>query len=139
MRSYLVVVPPPLLDADSRIDAIPKPLQRQMLVTESAVERFVGRILPRLPWIDQRRVDARVGEPPQNGGGHELGSVVRTQKARGAVDAHQLREHLDDTARANAPGHIDRQALAGPFVHDGEALRVWPLAHVSKTKSYAHT
>ena len=35
VRSHLVVVPAPLLDADPRIDAIPKPLQRQMLVPES--------------------------------------------------------------------------------------------------------
>ena len=52
MRSDLVVVPPPLLDADLRIDAITKPLQAQVLVAELAVERFVGRILPRFPWVN---------------------------------------------------------------------------------------
>ena len=42
MRSNLVVVTPPLLDADLGFDAIPKPVQAQILVPKLAVERFVG-------------------------------------------------------------------------------------------------
>ena len=45
MRTDLVVVAPPLLRPDLGVDAIPKPLQRQELVAELAVERFVGAIL----------------------------------------------------------------------------------------------
>ena len=46
MRAHLVVVLPPLLDADPSLDAIPKPLHAQVLVAELAVERFVSAILP---------------------------------------------------------------------------------------------
>jgi hypothetical protein len=63
MRPDLVVVPAPLLDADFRFDAIPKPLQAEVLVSKLAVERFVGRILPWLTWVDVRGLDVRVGEP----------------------------------------------------------------------------
>ena len=60
MRTQFVVVLAPLLDADPGVDAIPEPLERQILVAELAVERFVGRILPRLPGINERRIDARL-------------------------------------------------------------------------------
>ena len=59
MRSPLVVVAPPLLDADAGVDAIPKPVQAEMFVSQLPVERFVGAMLPRLPGIDQRRLDLR--------------------------------------------------------------------------------
>ena len=91
MRPDLVVMPPPLLDADPRLDAIAKPIQGQILVAQSAVERFVGRILPRLAGIDQRRLDLRLHEPAQNRARHELRSIVGAQVARRPVDAHQLR------------------------------------------------
>ena len=53
----------PLLDPDLRVHAVPKPLKAQELIAELPVERFVGGILPRLPRVDQRRVNARVTEP----------------------------------------------------------------------------
>ena len=49
MRPDLVVVPAPRFDADLRVQAIAKPLQRQVLVAELPVERFVGAVLPGLP------------------------------------------------------------------------------------------
>ena len=67
MRPHLVVVLSPLLDPDLRVHAVPKPLKAQELVAELPVERFVGGILPRLPRVDQRRVNTRVAEPAQNG------------------------------------------------------------------------
>ena len=73
---HLVVVLSSLLDPDRRVHAVPKPLEAQKLVAELPVERFVGGMLPRLPRVDQRRVNARVAEPAQDGGGHELRSVV---------------------------------------------------------------
>ena len=61
VRPDFVVMAAPLLDADLRIEAMTKPVQREELVAELAVERFVGAILPWLPWIDERGVDAGVG------------------------------------------------------------------------------
>ena len=66
MRPDLVVVPTPVLDHDLRIDTITKPLHRQALVAELAVEGFVGAVLPRLARVDQRRLDLLVSEPAQN-------------------------------------------------------------------------
>lgn len=45
----LVLVPPPVLDDDLRIDAIAKPLHRQTIIAELAVEGLVGTVLPNRP------------------------------------------------------------------------------------------
>ena len=80
MRPHLVVVLSPLFAPDLRVQAVPKPLEAQKLVAELSVEGFVGGILPRLPRIDQRRVNARVTEPAQDGGGDELRAVVPSER-----------------------------------------------------------
>src|SRR5687768_16027376 len=122
MGPHLVVVPPPLLDADLRVDAVAEPLQRQELVAELAVERFVGAILPRLAGIDERRLNLRCSGPSQDRTRDELRSVVRTQIPWGAVQTHELRHYLDDAARADPASHVDRQTFARPFVDDRQAL-----------------
>ena len=108
MRLHFVVVLSPRRDPDLRVHAVPKPLQAQELVAELPVERFVGGILPRLPRVDQRRVNARVTEPAQDGGGHALRPVVRPQVPRRAVHADELREDLDHPPGADAAGHVNR-------------------------------
>ena len=108
VRPHLVVVLSPLLDPDLRVQAVPKPLEAQKLVAEFSVEGFVGGILSRLPRIDQRRVNARVAEPAQDGGGHELRPVVRPPVPRRAVHADELREDLDHPTGADAAGHVNR-------------------------------
>jgi hypothetical protein len=55
MGSDFVVVASPGFGAHLRVGAIPKPLQRQMLVAELAVERFVRAVLPRFARIDASR------------------------------------------------------------------------------------
>ena len=50
MGPHLVVVPPPLLDADAGIDGVAEPLQAEALVAELPIEGFVGGILPGLTW-----------------------------------------------------------------------------------------
>lgn len=57
MRSNLVVVSAPSLGDDLCLGAASKPLEAQALVTKLVVKALVGRILPRLAWIDQRRID----------------------------------------------------------------------------------
>lgn len=52
MRSDFVVMTSKVIDADSRVE-----------LTKFAVERFGGRDLPRLVWIDQHSVDAGVSQP----------------------------------------------------------------------------
>jgi hypothetical protein len=48
MRPDVVVVATPRFDADLGFEAIPKPLQRQVLISELPVEGFVRSVLPRL-------------------------------------------------------------------------------------------
>ena len=109
VRSHVVVVPSPLHDPHLRVHAVPKPLQAQILVAELPVERFVGRILPRLPRLDERGFDLRLEQPPENRTRDKLGAVVGPEVTWGSVDAHELREHLDNAPGPNAAGHVDRE------------------------------
>src|SRR5215831_20813388 len=95
MRPRVVVVAPPGFNADPRVDAIAKPLQRQMLVAELPIEGFVGAVLPWFARIDEGRFDLRRLQPAQDRSGHEFGPVVGTQKLWRAVNADELREDLD--------------------------------------------
>lgn len=97
-------------------------MQAQILVAERAVERFVGRILPGLPRIHQRGGDLRVGEPPQNGAGDELRPLVRLVVSQRTVEAHQLREHLDDPA---GTGHGRLTATRGRGRRRGTCRPAW--------------
>ncbi len=80
MGPYRVVVLPPLFDADLRVDAVAKPLQREMFIPELPVERFVGAILPRLPGVDERRLDRRRLEPFENRPGDKLWPIVPSEE-----------------------------------------------------------
>ena len=68
MRPDVVVVATPRFDADLGFEAIPKPLQRQVLIAELPVEGFVCSVLPRFAGIDERRFDRRGLQPPQDSG-----------------------------------------------------------------------
>jgi hypothetical protein len=46
---------------------------------------------------------------------------------RRAVDAHELRQHLDDSLGSNAPSHIDDERISSPLVDDGQALQLLPV------------
>lgn len=46
MRSYLVVMAPPIRDDDSGLDPVAKPFQTEALVTQFAIETFGGAVLP---------------------------------------------------------------------------------------------
>ena len=135
MRSNLVVVTPVLLDDNLRIDSVSEPLHAQALIAELPVEGFVVAVLPGLAWIDVRGINVRLGEPLQNSSRYELRTVVGTQVLGAAVNADQLAQHLNDSSGSNAPGYVDRQALAAKLIYDRQALDLLPLAQASNTKS----
>jgi len=127
MRSDLVVVSAPLLDAHLRLRAMAEPLQRQVLISERPVEGFVGAVLPRLARVNERHLNLGRLQPAENGPCNELLPVVRAQVAWSAMDAHQLRQDLDDPPGPNPAGDIDRQALARELVDDRQALQGAPV------------
>ena len=50
-----------------------------------------------------------------------------SQVARRAVDADELREHLNHAAGSDPTRDVDRQAFAGPLVDDRQALERLPV------------
>jgi hypothetical protein len=71
-----------LLDAHLGVGAIAEPLQREVLVAELAVERFVGAILPGFARIDKRRLDLGGLQPAQNRGRDKFRPIVGAKVAR---------------------------------------------------------
>jgi len=65
MRSNLVVVFPPALDQDLRLNPTPEPFKAEALVPELVVEALVSGILPWLPRIDERSIDVACSQPLQ--------------------------------------------------------------------------
>ena len=112
MRPDLVVLPPELLDEDLRIDPILEPLHAQALVPELAIEGFVRSVLLRLAGVDVSGVDICFHQPAQDCSGDELRTVVGSEIARSTVRTHELGKNLDDSAGADAAGHVDRQTFA---------------------------
>ena len=80
MRSDLVVLAPELFDHDLRIDSISEPLHRQALITQLAVERLVGAVLPGFARIDAGGVDVSLQQPAQDRPGDELRAIVHTER-----------------------------------------------------------
>jgi hypothetical protein len=122
MGSVLVAMPSPRLDQDLRIHQVPEPLHAQAFVPELAVEAFIGAVLPRLARIDMSNVDALGKNPLQYRSGNKFRPVVRSHHPRCTVNAHQPRQHLNDTAGADTRGHIDGQAFPCVLVHYRETL-----------------
>src|SRR5690625_5196098 len=87
MRALFVVVSPPLLNAG--LEPMTVPLDREALVPELAIERFVCAGLPRFTRVNECGLDLRPLQPSQDGGCHELRSVVGAQVPRRPVQAHQ--------------------------------------------------
>jgi hypothetical protein len=121
MRPDLVVVLTPVLDHDLRIDSIAKPLHRQALIAELAVEGLVRAVLPRLAWIDERRFDVLVSEPAQDRAGQELRAVVGSQMSRSSM-------HADEGPGTRALNCITREARVRPV----GTLARWQLTRLAR-------
>ena len=89
MWSHGVVVDAPGLDKHARFDAIAEPFEVQALVAKAPIEAFIGAVLPRLTWVDERDVDLLFVCPGRKRVGNELGSVVAAN-----VSIPLRRDHL---------------------------------------------
>ena len=76
MRADLVVVHAPGFDDGGGFSAISEPLLVETLIAKPAVEPFVRAVLPGFSGCGLGSVNPVVGQPAQDGGGHELGTVV---------------------------------------------------------------
>ena len=124
VRSDLVVLTPELLDDDLRIDSISEPLHvrhssRNLPLKDSLLpfcQGFPGSMCAVSMFA--------CVQPVQNRSGDKLRAVVRSQVLGAAVNADQLAQHLDDSAGADAAGHIDRQALARELIDHRQTLQL---------------
>jgi len=122
MRPDVVEVLTPGFDHDAGLLAAPEPFQGQALVTELPVEALIGPVLPGFARVDERGVDAFLGELVEDRMADEFRAVVRAQVARRTMLGHEAREHFDHTGRADRAGDVDRECLAGELIDHGQAL-----------------
>ncbi len=111
----------PSVDDDLRFAARAEPFDAQAFVAQLAVETL-GTVLPRFAGIDQRHLDVRLDDPPEDRLADELRAVIGAQEPRGAALAHEHCEHINDALGADAAGDVDREALARVLVDDRLAL-----------------
>jgi len=120
-------MPTPTINDHIRIDSVFEPLHRKTFISELAVERLVGSVLSRLSGFDERRVDVLSGKPFQHRFRDELWPMIRSQYLRRTVNADQLGEHVDDTARSDAARNIDGQTLSGVLIDHRQTLQLLPV------------
>ena len=113
MRPDGVVVPPPLLDDNSRLFGAVEDLPVEQLVTQLAVEALVVAVLPGTAGLDEQGLGPDLFEPGAHLARGHLRPVVRADMLGDTVDQHGVGKHLDDAGPAEPASDLDRQALAG--------------------------
>ena len=139
MRSHLVVVAAPLLDADLASTRLRnhcrlKYSSRNLPLNNSSVafcHGFPGSMsaVSMPASASQRRIAAATNSGPS----------VRAQVAWRAVHADELRQDFNHAAGSNAAGDVDGQALTGPFIHDRQALQRMVYSRTDRTRSRTPT
>ena len=96
MRPDRFVMATPGLDDDACLLAASGPLQAQAFVAESAIEGFLGTVLPRLSRIDRGGLDAFGLDQLEDGATDEFWPILGPAVARRSAHADQLRQDFDD-------------------------------------------
>jgi hypothetical protein len=63
MRPYIVVLPSPVFDYNSRLGQSPKLLSVKAFLSEASVEALHISVLPRASWLYIERLDLLLGKP----------------------------------------------------------------------------
>ena len=112
MRSYSVVVPPPLLDQDTSLPQCVENLPVQQLIPQLPDERLDVSVLPRTARLDEQRSHAKSHEPLPNRLGAEFRPVVRPDMGRNAPADEQVRQGVENIMGVDPPPHdADASAL----------------------------
>ena len=120
MRTYPVVVPPPVLDEHLSFLEGVEDLGIEQFVSELAIERFDVAILPGAAGFDKEWVDLESFEPVSDSCSTKLGTVIGTDMFRWSMLPKQVSEGGNDIIRAELSLHGDSQALFAVLVDDGE-------------------
>ena len=93
----MVVELTPLFDRHSRFAHILKPLPVQAFVPQLSVEALHESVVPGSARRNERRADPPVTQPAHDRASGELRALVGANEGGLAVQAHQLREHQDNS------------------------------------------
>jgi len=117
----------PLLDDDFGFRTISEPLHVQAFISELAVEALVRSILPWFAGFDEGRLHATRLEPFFHARRHELRPIIAPDVRWLTMQAHQPREHFNDSRRVDSCPDFYCQAFSCPFIHDCQHLQLLPI------------
>lgn len=132
--SLVIVLVPPVLEEDLRLEETVELLTVQELVTKSTVKRFDPAILPGRAGIDEERSCLIEATPVVERVRHELWSVIHSQEVRCSSFLHQFIESVHHVVGGDRTRHVDREALSGELVDDVEHLDGAQVARLVELK-----
>jgi len=109
MWPHGVVVLASLLDDRLRLCSCSKPFEIEALIAEASIEGFIHSVLPRLPWVDVDRLDARIDALAKKRHRDEFRAIVAAQSARQTASFGDSTQHRDDLLRLEATVYFDRE------------------------------
>ena len=127
MRSFGVVVFPPLFDQDLSLAQAVEDLTVQKLVAEPGVEAFAVSVLPGAARLDVGGLGANGFNPVLNRLSNELWAVVRADIGRHTAQDEQVAQGVDHIARVQLALYPDCQTFPAVFVEDVQSAEHLPI------------
>ena len=95
----------------------------QKLVPHLADERLHIAVLPGAPGLDKQRRHVKPVQPPADRLSREFRAIVGSNVFRDSSGQEQLIELVQNIPGPDPPGHMERKALPGVLVDDGQDLQ----------------
>jgi len=104
---------------------IAKGLTIEKLILKVTIERLAIGIFPRAAWLNIQRTDTRIAEPPLDGIGNKLRTIVTADISRCPSNRKQIFQGCHDILSPDTSFHLNAQALSCVFIQNRQHLQ-WP-------------
>ena len=116
MRTFCVVVFPPLLDQDLCLAQGVEYFTVEQFIAEPGIEAFAVSVFPRASWLDVSGLCTNGCDPVPNRLRDELGAIIGADVVGHAAQNKQIRENIDDVCRVELAPDPDRQSLPAMLI-----------------------
>ena len=130
----MIVLLPPILNHDLGLMTVGENPAIQTFSSKLAVETLNKRVLPRAAGLDVHRLALAIPQPLLQSVSNKLRTIIAAQVLRRAAQQKEPFQLLDDLARRNGAGDMNRQTLTGIFVENGQHPQLPPALGTSFQK-----
>ena len=120
VRTTLVIFDAPAFQDNARFVQIAEEFAVEAFIARLVVKALNVSVLPRAPGLDVKRLDLLGLQPVLDAGGDKLWAVVAAQVLGHSVAGYGCFDHRDHIDGSDRPRRMNRQALPGVFVQQGE-------------------